>query len=145
MGPSSDGLFYTYTMPGVFYRAYLMKVWLATVLVAPLLLCLYLQFVEDNWSGFTELFAILWLMIFFSAAFSAPTFLLLILVFAGLKKLLQNIVVTKAVTILVGLSGVFISFSIVQFNLYPVTPQVIYALVLLCAILLFPLRQEGNY
>jgi hypothetical protein len=145
MRPSLDGLFYTYTMPVVFYRAYLMKVWLATVLVAPLLLCLYLQFIEDNWSGFTEFFALLWLMIMFSAACSAPTFLLLILLFTVLRKILNRTLIIKAVTILVGLSGVFISFYIIQFNLYPIAPSIIYALVLLCAVLLFQLRQEGDY
>lgn len=120
-------------MQNVFYREYLFRVWTITILVAPLLLCLYLQLIENNWSGFRDFVVVLFLMVLFTAALSAPTFLMLILLFSIFKKIFPKVILIKILTASVAIAGCLLSFYILQFNLYPIAGPVIYALVLLCS------------
>lgn len=120
-------------MQNVFYREYLFRVWTITVLVGPLLLCLYLQLIENNWSGFRDFVVVLFLMVLFTAALSAPTFLMLILLFSIFKKIFPKVILIKILTASVAIAGCLLSFYILQFNLYPFAGPVIYALVLLCS------------
>lgn len=127
---------------------YAVKVWLTTIVFAPVLLVFITGFVNTvHWAAIISALPLLMVMIFIGLFFSLPALVLFILVYSWLRQVVLPVVVKKIILSLSGILFVFISFMFLDSDMMKqrsftskVLPE-IYALSLVASTCMFKMWQ----
>ena len=124
---------------------YLLRVWLTTIVLSPVLLCLVLGIAEtENSEGIFTYFSLLFVMILFGAFLSIPTVLVQYLVLAKLQSGNKGQQYIKIILSLLTIVGVSLSFYITEVNFAPCSGPIIYAFIMICSIWYFNNKKPEN-
>lgn len=118
------------------YSMYFLRIWFATIIVSPILLCLFLGITVPQKGLFTY-FERLWPMMVMGAFFSIPTILLQSVIFVLLERAGFNQKLLKIILSVLAVTGVCISFFIIKISFVGYAGPIIYSTVMMFCIWYF--------
>jgi hypothetical protein len=123
---------------------YPIKLWLiSTAIVAPVLLSLGASVYHSGYFERGNSFGVILLFIAFGLLLSAPTFLIMVVVFMELRKRIKSIPLLKITTNFVAIIGVFITFALLKINENKALYISVYCLSIILSSIFLPLRQRS--
>ncbi len=128
------------------FNIYPLKLWIISIgIVAPIILGLFTTINNFSNLGKNNSIGVIFIFILFGLLFSIPTFLVSIILFKILFEKSISTIVIKVLINLIGISGVIITFRIMEFNDYGNTYALIYSFSIIVSSFFVSIKHRNKF